>query len=305
MGQKATRLAKLGGSFGLVALATTGCSANDVLRFGWPEGVTPQADQMRNLWTWSVIAALLVGVLVWGLILWSVAFHRKRGEEMPRQTQYNVPLELVYTVIPLVMVTVLFYFTATTQNYVLAQEEEPDVTVEVVAFQWNWEFRHLDETTPDGDPVSTLGSSDEIPLLVVPTDQVIQYEVRSNDVIHSFFVPEFHFKRDTFPHPEKNNQDNVFQNVIDEPGAFVGRCAELCGTYHSMMNFEVRALPGDLYDEFMGLRVQDNPVTGDLYTASEALTEMDCGELCAPEAVTTHPFNTDRTAREASTREQN
>ncbi|AUS77929.1 cytochrome c oxidase subunit II [Actinoalloteichus sp. AHMU CJ021] len=305
MGPKAARLTKLSGLFGLVAIATTGCSAGDVLRFGWPEGITPQATDMRQLWTWSVIAALVVGVIVWALILWPVIFHRKRGDEMPRQTQYNVPLEIVYTVIPVVMISVLFYFTAVTQNYVTNTEDDPDVTVDVVAFQWNWEFRYQGYTTPDGDEVSTIGTSDEIPLLVLPTDQVIQYELYSNDVIHSFWVPEFLFKRDNIPNPEANNQDNVFQNTIDRSGSFVGRCAELCGSYHAMMNFEVRALPTDLFDQYMGLRTQDNPTTGAPYTAAEALTEMDCGELCAPQAVTTYPFETDRTAREASTRDGN
>ncbi|MBY8854672.1 cytochrome C oxidase subunit II, partial [Saccharothrix sp. MB29] len=79
-------------------------------------------------------------VIVWGLILWSVAFHRKKSEELPRQVAYNLPLELVLLVVPTVIVAVLFYLTAVTQNYVNDQSEDPDVTVDVVAFQWNWEF---------------------------------------------------------------------------------------------------------------------------------------------------------------------
>jgi cytochrome c oxidase subunit 2 len=300
-GTRAVRLAKLAVLVGLVGMAATGCSANTVLGFGWPQGVTPQADRMRSLWTWSVIAALVVGVIVWGLILWSVVFHRKRGEELPRQTQYNLPLEIVYTVIPFVIIAVLFYFTVTAQNFVLNTSKKPDVAVNVTAFQWNWEFDYPGYTTPDNQPVRTVGSSSQIPLLVLPTNKVIQYTLRSNDVIHSFFVPDFNFKRDVFPYPEKNNQNNVFQNTIDRQGAFVGRCAELCGTYHSAMNFEVRALPSDVFDRYMQLRARVNPKTGNTYTAAEALTQLNCGQWCAPLAVTTHPFNTDRTARDAAT----
>jgi cytochrome c oxidase subunit 2 len=228
---------------------------------------------------------------------------------MPRQTQYNLPLEIVYTVIPFVIVTVLFYFTATAQNFVNAQVDNPGLRVRVVGFQWNWEFQYLQNKpdrdgiyqvrrTEDGSPLSTLGSSTTIPILVVPTNRVVEYQIVSTDVLHAFYIPEFLFKRDVFPRPEKNNTDNVFQTTVERQGAFVGRCAELCGTYHAMMNFELRALPGNLFDRYMVLRAQTNPQTRRPYTAGEALAQLNCGELCAPEAVTTSPFNTDRTARE-------
>ncbi|MGQ0842409.1 aa3-type cytochrome oxidase subunit II [Actinokineospora sp.] len=304
------RLARVTGLVALVVLTASGCSTEEVLRFGWPEGVTPQAERMREFWTWSVVAALIVGVITWALILWPVIAHRKRGDKLPKQFQYNHFLELIYTGVPVIIVVVLFYFTATTQNYIQAETDKPDVTVDVVAFQWNWEFDYksykntrgaLDIPASPGDTtVRTIGSSTEIPLLVLPTDRVIQYNLRATDVIHAFFIPEFLFKRDVFPYPDKNNQDSNFQNTIDRTGSFVGRCAELCGTYHSMMNFEVRAITPELFDQYMGLRTKVNPNTGKGFTAAEALTQMNCGELCTPHSVTTKPFNTDRTAREAS-----
>lgn len=300
-GTRATRLAKTAGLVGLVGIGATGCSTDEVLRFGWPVAVTPQGEQMRELWTWSVIAALVVGVIVWGLILWSVAFHRKKSEELPRQTAYNLPLELVLIVVPTVIVAVLFYFTAVTQNDVLKKTGNTDVTVDVTAFQWNWEFQYPEHKTSDGQVVSTLGTSTEIPLLVVPAGKSIRFNLKSTDVIHSFFVPEFHFKRDVFPEAKKNNQDDAFEiTSIDRPGAFVGRCAELCGSYHSVMNFEVRALPQADWDRYINLREQTNEKTGKAYTAAEALTEVNCADWCSPLATTTTPFNTDRTAREAS-----
>lgn len=301
-GTRAARLAKVGGLVGLVGVGATGCSTEEVLRFGWPVAVTPQAEAMRELWTWSVVAALAVGVIVWGLILWSVAFHRKKSEELPRQVAYNLPLELVLLVVPTIIVAVLFYFTAVTQNYVTDKSKAPDVTVDVIAFQWNWEFQYPQYKTEAASlPVSTVGSSGEIPLLVVPQGKSIRFNLRSTDVIHSFYVPEFHFKRDVFPEPEKNNQDNSFQiDQIDRTGSFVGRCAELCGVYHAVMNFEVRALESADFDRYIELRQQTNAATGQPYTAAQALTELDCGELCTPHAVTTKPFDTDRTVREAS-----
>ena len=297
--------AKLAGLAVLIVPFTTGCSINDVLRFGWPEGVTPQAEAMRALWTWSAVAALVVGAITWGAMFWAVAFHRKKKSEpddvVPRQTQYNLPLEVTFTVIPTIIVAVLFGFTVNVQNYVDAEPEAADVDVTIRAFQWNWEFIYPDAESPDGEPVSTLGDSSTIPILVLPTEQSVRFTQYSTDVIHSFFVPEFLFKRDVMPNPEANNQDNVWQiDSIDREGAFVGRCAELCGTYHSQMNFEVRALEQGLFDQWLELRQQTNPATGSAYTAGEALEELGCGELCAPQATTTYPFNTDRAAREAS-----
>ena len=311
VGRPAARVAKVLSLVVLVAAAATGCSGDEVLRFGWPVGVTAEADRMRDLWTWSVVAALIVGVIVWALILWPVIAHRKRGDELPRQFQYNHGLEWIYTGLPVVIVVVLFIFTTQTQNFVNAEEPNPDVTVDVLASQWNWSFGYIDvkgfagdkgsaPVTPDGSMVRTVGNPQEIPLLVLPVNKRIEYRLHSNDVIHSFFVPEFHFKRDVFPYPEKNNQDSTFQNTIDRTGSFVGRCAELCGTYHSQMNFEVRVLEDPQFDQYVQLRTQMNPKTGHPYSAAEALAQLNCGELCTPQAVTTKPFNTNRTARNPS-----
>ena len=308
---RAVRLLKVAGLAVMIAFSATGCwnGVYHVFAFGWPEGVTPEAQRMRDLWIWATVAALVVGGIVAGLIAWTVTFHRKKSDDMPRQTQYNLPLEIIYTVIPFVIVSVLFYYTVTTQNFVMAKVANPDLRVKVVAFQWNWEFQYLQNKpgkggsyqvrrTVDGEPLATVGSSTVIPLLVVPTNRVVEYRLESTDVLHSFYIPDFLFKRDVFPYPEKNDTDNVFQTTVQRQGAFVGRCAELCGTYHSMMNFELRALPPDLFDRYLALRAQTNPQTHRSYTAGEALRQLNCGALCAPEAVTTFPFNTDRGVRD-------
>jgi cytochrome c oxidase subunit 2 len=315
--RRASRLTRLVGLVGLVALTASGCSGSEVLRFGWPEGITPQSERMVTFWTWTVVASLIVGVIVWALILWPVVAHRKKSDKLPKQFQYNHFLEAIYTGVPSIVVVILFYFTVTTQNYVLAEEpqDKVGVNVDVLAFQWNWKFtyneyvnsngRHVVPRTSDGELVSTTGSTTEIPLLVLPSQKTIHYNLHARDVIHSFYVPEFHFKRDVFPYPEKNNQSHTFQNSIDKQGSFVGRCAELCGTYHSGMNFEVRVLDAKQFDAYMQLRVSTNDDTGEPYTAAEALAQMgrddpSCGKLCSPTATTTSPFNSDRTARTSS-----
>jgi cytochrome c oxidase subunit II len=290
------------GALVVAGLVASGCSAEDVPRFGWPEGVTEQATKMQHFWSWSVIAALAIGVIVWGLMFWSFIVYRKRKNSplYPKQTKENLPLELVYTAIPLVMVAVLFYFAVTTENFVLKKDAKAAVVVDVTAQKWAWDFGYEGTTVADvGGEVHTIGTSTEVPLLVLPVGQVIEYHLSSKDVIHSFWVPDFLFKRDVFPNPEQNGTDNVFQNTIDKTGAFVGRCAEFCGTYHSAMQFEVRAVPQDIYQAYIALRQQADPATKNPYTAAAALTEvgktMDCGNLCTPYAITTYPLATDRT----------
>jgi len=297
------RVAKLAALAVLIVPLTTGCSVEDVIRFGWPVGVTPQAESMRHLWTYAALAALVVGVVTWGAMFWAMAFHRKRkGDDdvPPRQTQYNLPLEIVFTVIPTIIVAVLFGFTVNVQNYV-EKDTPTDVAIDVTAFQWGWKFAYPGTRTPSGAVVSTLGSSETIPLLVLPTTKSIGFTQHSNDVIHSMYVPEFLFKRDVFPLPDVNDQDNTWQiDRIEKEGAFVGRCAELCGSYHSQMNFEVRAISPALFDRWLALRQQVNPATTAPYTAGEALGALNCGQLCTPQAYTTYPFTTDRTKRSAS-----
>jgi cytochrome c oxidase subunit 2 len=249
-----SRLARVAALGLLGVLTLTGCDLNNEFwRFGFPSGITEQSQSIRQLWTWSVIAALIVGFIVWGLIIWSVLFHRKKGDELPRQTAYNLPLEIAYSIFPFIIIAGLFFFTVSVQNDVLERSEAPEETIAVNAFKWNWQFVYPETTGDDGEPVNTVGSTDEIPILVLPTDRTIRFQVASADVIHSFWVPEFLFKLDVIPGNE-NGRDNVFEVTVNEEGAYVGRCAELCGTYHAYMNFEVRAVSPEDYDAYLAAR---------------------------------------------------
>ncbi|MCV7397464.1 aa3-type cytochrome oxidase subunit II [Mycobacterium paraseoulense] len=322
----------LAATFGVLAVTLSGCSWSDVLGLGWPKGITPQAHLNRELWVGATIASLVVGVIVWGLIFWASAFHRKKATdtELPRQFGYNMPLELVLTVTPFLIISVLFYFTVVVQEKMLHVDKDPEVVVDVTAFQWNWKFGYqrvdfkdgtltydgVDQarknamvSKPEGkdahgeelvgpvrglntsdrtylnfDKVETLGTSDEIPVLVLPTGKRIQFRLASADVVHTFWVPEFLFKRDVIPNAEANNSVNVFQvDDISKPGAFVGHCAEFCGTYHSMMNFEVRVVPPNDFKAYLQQRIDGK-------TNAQALQSI--GQ--APLAVSTHPFDTRR-----------
>ncbi|MGA4730019.1 aa3-type cytochrome oxidase subunit II [Micromonospora taraxaci] len=283
-GRGAGRVAGLGlGGVALLVLLT-GCDVGKTFDgFGWPQGgITPESHRMYDLWIASCIAALAVGVFVWGLIFWCVVRYRKRGNALPVQTRYNLPMEFLYTIAPILIVSVLFYYTAIVQTDVDKLSKNPDVTVEVVAFKWNWQFNYRDGQGPDAKTTaSTLGTSEVIPVLVLPTNRSIRFEETSRDVIHSFWVPELLFKRDVMPGKIRN----VFEvSSLDAEGAYVGRCAELCGSYHAFMNFELRVVSPENYDQFLAAKQAGK-------STQEALTEI--GE--DPYAETTRPFDTRRT----------
>jgi cytochrome c oxidase subunit 2 len=328
------RLVALSVVLGGAALLLSGCSYETVFGLGWPTGITPEGKLNRDLWVWSVIASLVVGAIVWALIFWTSAFHRRKktDTDLPRQFGYNMPLELVLTVIPFLIISVLFYFTVVVQEKILHKDPNPEVVIDVTAFQWNWKFGYQKIDFKDGtlnfdgvdtarknamvskpegvdahgeelvgpikglnpedrtylnfDKVETTGTSNEIPILVLPKGKRIEFQIASADVIHGFWVPEFLFKRDVMPDPKANNSDNVFQiTEIQKTGAFVGRCTEMCGTYHSMMQFEVRVVEPNDFKAYLQYRV-DHP-TG---TNADALKAIGLPPL----AVTTHPFESRR-----------
>ncbi|MGO4427945.1 cytochrome c oxidase subunit II, partial [Streptomyces sp. MCAF7] len=127
---------------GLVLATATGCTSKDFPRLGMPKPVTEEAPRILSLWQGSWAAALATGVLVWGLILWSVIFHRRSRTkiEVPAQTRYNMPIEALYTVVPIIIVSVLFYFTARDENELLKTSKKPAHVVNVVGYQWSWGF---------------------------------------------------------------------------------------------------------------------------------------------------------------------
>jgi cytochrome c oxidase subunit 2 len=285
---RAVRLAGLGLGGATLLVLLSGCSADGIGdafgHFGWPgKGITLQAHRMYDLWIASVIAALVVGFFVWGLIFWCVIRYRKRGDELPVQTRFNMPMEVLYTVTPILIVAVLFYYTAIVQTDVDKLSKNPDQVVEVVAFKWNWQFNYRDGTGPEAHTVaSTLGSSDVIPLLVLPTGEKIRFEENSRDVIHSFWVPELLFKRDVFP----GNVRNKFEVTLDREGRYVGRCAELCGTYHAFMQFELVVVSPQKFDQFLAAK-KNGASTPDAMAAIGFTGKQRF-------AVTTEPFNTRR-----------
>lgn len=232
---------RLVATVGLVLVTATGCSSEDLPRLGMPTPATEEGDTILRLWQGSWIVALAVGVVVWGLIIWAAIFHRKRSSALPPQTKYNLPIEVLYTVVPFIIIAVLFFFVARDEAKLVGPDtipENPDQTINVVGRQWNWSFNYLDHDVWDA------GTPGDPPTLYLPVDQTTVFRLTSPDVIHSFWVPAFVFKLDIIP-----GRINEVALTPNREGSFGGKCAELCGVDHSRMLFTVEVVSEADYEE--------------------------------------------------------
>lgn len=263
------------GAAGLVLATTTGCTANEIFFIGLPEPATEEATITQGLWEGTWTAAWPVGILVWGLMLVCIfVYARKRRPEVPEQTEYNLPIETLYTIAPLVMILGLFWVTAGDQSDILTVEGDQDQTVNVVGFRWSWAFNYVDEDVFEiGEPFEYENADGEIaqdqnsaPTLWLPVNNKVRFELTSPDVIHSFWVPQWLFKMDVIP-----GKLNQFEVTPDKTGLFLGKCAELCGVDHSRMLFNVNVVTQEEYDAHIAeLRAKGQ--TGQLETGRVGLS---------------------------------
>ncbi len=223
-----------------IATITTACSS----RGGAPEPATSQGQEVLDLWRILLAAGVALGGLVIGLILWSVVrYRRPRGVlpgQLPKQRDANVPLEVLYTVIPLIIVAVLFGLTMRTQARVTRRSGTPDLGVEVTGFQWGWRFRY------PAQGVTVVGDANQPPTLVLPVGANVRLRLLAADVIHSFFVPAFLVKRDMIPGVE-----NAIEVRPTKEGRFTGVCAEFCGLDHWRMTFVVDVVSPAAFQAFI------------------------------------------------------
>ncbi|MEY3382862.1 MAG: hypothetical protein RLZZ17_600 [Actinomycetota bacterium] len=231
----------------------TGCSVDELRGFGFEEGVTSVNDTSMGLWQGAWVAAGVVGLITLILIVWPIVFHRKKNEEFPKQTQYNVPVEVAYTVIPFIIVAVLFAYTARAQNEI--KEVTPvtnqsvkvhDITVN--AIQWSWQFTYK-EAGPDA---TVTGTPAQPPTLYMPLGEKVRFKITASDVVHGFWVPAFMIQIQNIPGVE-----NQIEFTAQKLGTYPGRCNILCGRQHSQMLFDVKVVTPAEYQSYIeSLRIE-------------------------------------------------
>jgi cytochrome c oxidase subunit II len=215
----------------VAALLATGCA---------PDSVTEQGRSIHDLYLLFLYIAAVVYVVVAALVIWSVVRYRRRDDELPKQTHGNNRLELTWTLIPTVIVLVLFGFTLRAQDQVLDQSGQADVKVTVTAFQWSWRFSY------EGTGAEVVGSPEHIPEMVLPVGQRVRVKLVSADVVHSFYVPQTLFKRQAIP-----GVTNEFDLTFDKTGLFHGQCTQFCGLQHTDMVFRVRVVSQGEYQSWV------------------------------------------------------
>jgi cytochrome c oxidase subunit 2 len=205
--------------------------------------VSVQGEGLRGVWYIFFGGACFIAVIVYGLIFYSLLRWRsRRGSEdrIPAQFHSNPGIEITGVVIPLIMVIGLFYITYIREGVVDFLKPHPYATVDVTAYRWSWQFRY------PGHNIVINGTAHNPPTLVMPVGKMTQINLYSSDVVHSFWVPSFLFKRDATP-----GYTMHFDVTPKETGVYHGECVEYCGLDHALMTFNVKVVPADQYDSWL------------------------------------------------------
>lgn len=238
-----------------VSVVLAGCTQQQLQGFlpGDP-GVTDHTGRIIGLWTTSWIVLLAVGLLTWGLIIWAaVVYRRRKGQTgLPVQLRYNLPIEIFYTVVPFILIIGFFAFTARDMTAIEA-DNDPEVRIQVYGKRWAWDFNYVDaDVYSPGIQAQTLAEGgiqeDELPVLYLPVNKRVEINVESRDVIHSFWIIDFLYKKDMIP-----AKSNYMYFVPLEEGTYNLKCAELCGEYHSLMLAQVKVVSQSEFDHQMDL----------------------------------------------------
>jgi cytochrome c oxidase subunit 2 len=220
----------------VAALALAGCT---IPSFGASPGATTSSKSVFDLWQGFTIVAVIVGGITTVLIVWAVIRYRRKGDNIPKQSQYHVPLELTYTIIPVLIVLGLFAATLVVENKEVANPKT-SVTINANAFQWGWKF------TYPGQNVVVVGQTTQDPEMVMPVNENVHINLTSSDVIHGFYVHAFNFSRYALP-----GVLNQFTFRAVNTGTYNGQCTQLCGLYHALMWFRVKVVTDSQYTTWL------------------------------------------------------
>jgi cytochrome c oxidase subunit 2 len=236
--------------FSLLALTLSGCASEELPALGYPRGVTDINDRSLSLWQGAWVAAFVVGGITAALILWAALRYRAReksrvggSEPLPEQISYHMPLEVMYTVIPFIIVAVLFYFTARDQSAItkISPAGVAVHEIDVNAIQWAWQF-----TYPEAEDKTVTGTPRDYPTLYLPVGERIRINLTASDVVHSIWIPAFMMQMQALPYVK-----NQFEFTAKKEGTYPGFCNMHCGRSHSQMRFTVKVVSAAEYQNYI------------------------------------------------------
>lgn len=205
--------------------------------------VSLQGNDLRGVWYIFFGAGCFIAVIVYGLIFYSLlrwTRRRKDDGSIPPQFHTNPGIEITSVVIPVIMVIGLFYVTYIREGVVDFLTPHPYAVVDVTGYRWSWQFKY------PGHHIVINGTAHNPPTLVMPEGKLTQINLYSSDVVHSFWVPSFLFKRDATP-----GYTQHFDVTPTSTGIFHGACVEYCGLDHALMTFSVKIVPPADYDRWL------------------------------------------------------
>ena len=241
-----------------LSLSVVGAAANAEWGVNMRPGVTEVSKSVFDLHMAIFWICVVIGVIVFGVMFWSMLMHRKSEDSKPATFHENLTVEILWTVIPLVILIVMAV-PATKTLIDIYDAEESDVDILVTGYQWRWQYKYVGEgvtyfsslSTPREEITNVSPKNPNYLLevdnpLVVPIGKKIRFLITSADVIHSWWVPAFAVKKDAIP-----GFVNESWTRIDEPGIYRGQCTELCGKDHGFMPIVVEAKTQEDYDTWL------------------------------------------------------
>jgi cytochrome c oxidase subunit II len=223
------------------------------------KGVTQISHEVYELHMVVLVICTLIGIVVFGTMIFSMLMHRKSMGAVPATFHENTKLEIIWTIIPIIILVALAVPSTSTLRS-MYESGESDVDIQIRGFQWKWQYTYLDDDpakevqfmsallTPEDEIYNRANKRENYLLdvdkeLVIPINKRIRFLITSNDVIHAWWVPDFAVKKDAIP-----GFVHEAWTVVDEPGIYRGQCAELCGKDHGFMPIVVRAVEEPEYE---------------------------------------------------------
>ncbi len=228
------------------------------------EGVTPLSRNIYDLHMTIFYICCVIAVIVFGVMFWSIFHHRKSRGAQPAKFHHNTTVEIIWTAVP-ILILVVMAIPATKSLILIESTGDSDLTIKVTGHQWRWQYEYIEEgieffssLDANSNEARQLKSGidpsqiDNYLLevdnpVVVPVGQKIRFMTTASDVIHSWWVPDLGWKRDSIP-----GFINESWAIIEEEGTYRGQCAELCGRDHAFMPIVLKAVSEDEYYDWVG-----------------------------------------------------
>lgn len=254
----------LSGSFmalvSLLLLFTAG-NVSAIQPYNLPRGVTDVSQDIFDLHMLTFWVCVVIGIVVFGIMFWSLIFHRKSSGNKPAKFSHSTKFEVIWTVIPAIILVALMV-PASLRLIDMHHIGEPEIDIKVTGYQWRWHYEYLGENVDffsnlktSQEQINNLEAKNENYLLdvdeemVIPVDTRVRFLFTAADVLHAWWVPELSVKKDAIP-----GYINEAWTEIKEEGVYRGQCAELCGTNHGFMPIVVRAVAKEKYQDWLASR---------------------------------------------------